>query len=138
MGEHILLTGVAALFFACIDLQNAGPRIAEGFEIQTETKQDSSSVATTFNGQTHDSISWVGVKFTGTVSRVARAGGFLPLISRVNVRTSSSHRRSVSSKAIAMRVLRLEEDFEPCLKLLPSTTRSAAGFRPMPLTSLCR
>jgi hypothetical protein len=63
--QHILLAGVAALFFACIDL--AGPRIAEGLEIQTQTKQDSASVTTTLNGQAQDSVSWVGVKFGGTV-----------------------------------------------------------------------
>jgi hypothetical protein len=64
-----LLAGLAAGFFVFCDLQNAGPRTAAAFELQlqTETKQETSSEKTSFKGQAHDSIGWLSVKLEGGV-----------------------------------------------------------------------
>jgi hypothetical protein len=65
VGGRILLAGVAAGFFVSSDL--LGPRIADAFEFETQTKQDSSSEKTTFKGQANDSVGWLRVKFDSTL-----------------------------------------------------------------------
>jgi hypothetical protein len=75
-GGCALLAGLAAGFFVFSDLQNAGPRTAAAFELQlqTETKQDTSSEKTSFKGQVHDSVGWLSVKLEGGVWNIDRSG----------------------------------------------------------------
>ena len=73
-GARILLA-TAAGFFVCIDLQNAGPRIANAFDLKVENKQeDSSSKKTTFKGQARDSVGWLDVKLDATLWDVNPSG----------------------------------------------------------------
>ena len=67
-GGRILLAGVAAGVFVCIDLENAGPRNADAFETQSEvkTKQDQSKETIFFKGQIRDA-GWLSIKFDGSV-----------------------------------------------------------------------
>ena len=67
-GGRILLAGVAAGVFVCIDLENAGPRNADAFEAQSEvkTKQDQSKETISFKSQIRDA-GWLSIKFDGSV-----------------------------------------------------------------------
>jgi hypothetical protein len=64
-----LFAGLTAAFIFCSELQNGGPRSADAFELQleTKTKQDSSSGKTSFKGQIRDSLAWLTVKLEGGV-----------------------------------------------------------------------
>jgi hypothetical protein len=66
---RILSAGVAVGLFACIDLGNIGPRNAGAFELQVEsnTKQDPSSLTTALKGQARDPVGWLSVKLDGEV-----------------------------------------------------------------------
>jgi hypothetical protein len=67
-GGHILLAGVVAGIFICIDLENAGPRNAEAFESQSEVKINSgqSRETITLRGQVRDP-GWFSIKVDGSV-----------------------------------------------------------------------
>src|SRR6476660_2678863 len=68
-GGRILLAGVAAGAFVCIDLENAGPRNADAFESELEikTKPTGSRETTSVKGQVRDVPSWLNVKFDGSL-----------------------------------------------------------------------
>ena len=68
LGRRILLAGVAAGAFLCIDLKTAGPRNADALEVQSEvkTKQDQSKDAIIFKGQLRNA-GWLSIKFDGSV-----------------------------------------------------------------------
>lgn len=75
-GGHILFAGLATAFIFCSELQNGGPRSADAFELQleTRTKQDSSSDKTSFKGQIRDSLAWLTVKLEGGVWDINPSG----------------------------------------------------------------
>jgi hypothetical protein len=69
LGGRILLAGLAAGIFVCIDLENAGPRNADAFESEFDIKTKSSahsSETTSVKGQVRDS-GWFSIKFDGSV-----------------------------------------------------------------------
>jgi hypothetical protein len=68
LGGRILLAGVAAGIFVCIDLERVGPRNADAFEIQSEvkSKQDQSKETISFKGQVRNT-GWLSIKFDGSV-----------------------------------------------------------------------
>jgi hypothetical protein len=67
-GGRILLAGLAAGVFVCVDLENAGPRNADSFESQFEvkTKQDQSKETISFKGQVLNA-GWLSIKVDGSV-----------------------------------------------------------------------
>jgi hypothetical protein len=68
-GGRILLAGVAAGVFVCIDLENAGPRNADAFESQVDIKikpTGSSRETTSFKGQV-GVPDWLSIKFDSSV-----------------------------------------------------------------------
>jgi hypothetical protein len=68
LGGRILLAGVMAGVFGCIDLENAGPQNAEAFESQVDVKTQSgqSSETVSVKGQVRDS-GWFSIKFDGSM-----------------------------------------------------------------------
>ena len=67
-GGRILLAGLAAGVFVCVDLENAGPRNADSFESQFEVKttQDQSKETISFKGQVLNA-GWLSIKVDGSV-----------------------------------------------------------------------
>jgi hypothetical protein len=69
LGGRILLAGMAAGVFVCIDLQNTGPRNADAFESEFDIKTKSSgqsSATISVKGQVRDS-GWFSIKLDGSV-----------------------------------------------------------------------
>jgi len=68
-GGRILLAGVAAGAFVCIDLENAGPRNANAFEseLEVKTKPTGSRETTSVKGKVRDVPNWLSIKFDGSL-----------------------------------------------------------------------